>query len=177
VHLIKAFPLIEVKAVNEEQGIFEGLCSTYGGDPDLQGDVVDRGAFDVALKQGGPKRPLLYSHQSADIIGEVTLSDTSRGLKATGKLVLEVARAREVYALLRAKILGSMSIGYQVLKSEMRGDVRHLTALKLHEISLTAFPANPLAQVEAVKTLERQNEQQIKTALADCLREVRKQRW
>ena len=43
---------IKAEDVNEE-GIFKGYGSTFGGAPDSYGDVVVEGAFSESVKNGG----------------------------------------------------------------------------------------------------------------------------
>lgn len=140
----------EIKALHDE-GTFEGLASVYGN-LDLGGDVVQPGAFTKTL-QTGTEFPLLASHDPTKVIGVAAVSEHPRGLGVTGKLVLTVAAAKETYDLLKARALRGLSIGYTIVRDEVRRDgVRLLKELRLHEISLVAVPMNPAAQVTAVKS-------------------------
>jgi HK97 family phage prohead protease len=60
-------------------------------------------------------------------------------------------KSRQAYALLKAKALRGLSIGFDTVRSVMKGKVRQLTEVKLFEISLTPFPMNELATVTSVK--------------------------
>ena len=97
-------------------GQFEGYASTFGGDPDLQGDVIARGAFAQSLadhKAAGTTPALLWSHDSSEPIGKiVSLEEDDRGLALTGQLAMGVQRADEARTLMQAKAL-SMSIGFR----------------------------------------------------------------
>ena len=141
--------VFELKAVDEAIGTFEGWGATYGN-VDLQGDELQPGALADAPTQV----PLLDSHDTRQVIGVAVLTDTPQGLRVTGKLNLAVARAAELYALLKQGALRGLSIGYDTVQASWRGSVRLLQKLRLWEISLTAFPANPLARVESVKGLD-----------------------
>jgi uncharacterized protein len=46
-----------------------------------------------------------------------------------------------------------LSIGYETIQSTYDGDIRHLTELRLWEISFVTFPINESAQVSGVKAL------------------------
>jgi len=146
----RAFEL-EVKTVAEQEGTFEGVASTYGGEPDAYGDVVDVGAFQRTLS-AGKEIPLLWMHK--DPIGVVELKDTAHGLLAKGKLTLSVQQAREALALMRDNAVRGLSIGYQTIKSKYVEGVRHLQEVRLWEVSLTPVPANSNAVVTAVKSAD-----------------------
>ncbi len=53
--------------------------------------------------------------------------------------------------MLEARVLAS-SFGYDAVKSFHKGDIRHLTEIRLHEVSAVTFPANPHARVLSVKS-------------------------
>lgn len=145
----------DVKQMDEE-GVFEGYAAVFGN-VDLQGDVIDPGAFTKTLKENS-KFPLLWQHQPDQVIG-VTLEarEDDKGLWIKGQLNLLVAKAKEVYALLKQGAIRGMSIGYDTIKDAWDGKVRHLKEIKLWEPSIVTFPANPLAGVEAVKNLADTN--------------------
>src|SRR5262249_31273336 len=69
--------------------------------------------------------------------------------------VLDVQRAREIYALMKAGVIDAMSIGYETVTSrQARDGARELAEVKLWEVSLVTFPANALALVDSVKSNE-----------------------
>jgi HK97 family phage prohead protease len=54
---------------------------------------------------------------------------------------------------MKAGVVKGLSIGYDTIQATYDGDIRHLTELKLWEISRVIFPMNESAQVSAVKAL------------------------
>ena len=66
----------------------------------------------------------------------------------------EVARAREVLALMRAGALDGLSIGFRAVKGrrDPRTGVRRLARVDLWEISIVTFPLLPEARVTHVKS-------------------------
>ena len=160
---------LEVKEL-DERGTFEGLASVYGN-VDMGGDVVQPGAFkEMMLTQDGHIR-ILDGHDTRKPIGKGKLTDTHMGLAIKGKLNLEVARAREVLALMKDGIVDGLSIGYDVMDggSELlESGVRLLKSLKLWEVSTTAFPMNQQALVSAVKARDVRDVRD----LEDLLREA-----
>jgi hypothetical protein len=74
---------------------------------------------------------------------------------------------------MRAKSVNGMSIGFELLASKnLTGGGRELTAIRLHEISLVTFGANPDARVQTVKSFaDCTDERELKNLLRerDCL--------
>jgi uncharacterized protein len=132
------------------QGRFTGLASVYGN-MDLGGDVVEPGAFAKTIQDRGGEVPLLFAHDTRQPIGLAKLRDTNLGLLIEGELVLDVPKARETYTLLKHKVLRGLSIGYDLIKSDIVNGVRRLRELKLFEVSVVVVPMNELATVTAVK--------------------------
>ena len=138
-------------------GTFTGYGSVFGN-VDSYREIVLPGAFTdsiKAIKAGGDPLPMLWQHKSDQPIGGYTaLSEDARGLKVTGFLLKdEVQQAAEAYALMKARIVKGLSIGYYVLADSYneKDNVRSLITLDLREISPVTFPANQEAQVDNVK--------------------------
>jgi len=144
---------LDVKAV-EEDGTFTGYASTFDN-ADQGFDVVVKGAFAKTLAQRpAAKLKMLRDHDPRLLIGQwLDAKEDSRGLVVKGRLLLEIDAAKEAYALLKAGALDGMSIGFRTLKDrwDSAKKVRFIEEVDLREISLTAFPMNELAAVQAVK--------------------------
>lgn len=153
-------------------GEFEGLAAAYHA-LDLQGDVIDRGAFAVSL-QRRRTLPLLFQHDPNQILGTAELTDTPEGLRVRGKLNLAVSRAAEIYALLRQKAIAGLSIGFTTITAAWVGTTRHLKEVALHEISLTPFPAQALATVSAVKSRPESEDEAALAGIVATLGDLRK---
>ena len=82
------FQLREIKADDGGQvGTFEGLASTFGN-VDLDGDVIEPGAFKDSIKQPGAVK-LLWQHDAKQPIGVwKSIRETKSGLEVRGQLVL-----------------------------------------------------------------------------------------
>jgi len=141
---------LNVKSLSEA-GQFQGLASVFGN-VDLGGDVVVSGAFKRTLAARGGEVPILWQHDQRSPIGLGKLQETSSGLMVEGQLVMSVARAKEAFDLMRARVLKGLSIGYDVVREDIKGGIRYLQELKLFEVSLVSFPMNELAMVSAVKS-------------------------
>jgi HK97 family phage prohead protease len=148
---------LKVKAL-DASGTFTGYASTYGGPPDLAGDIIEPGAYRQAIASQGNGYPLLWSHRTDEPIGLARISDSSTGLVAEGKLLLSDPAAQRAYEHLKNGSIKAMSIGYTVPQGEGKvsyadDGTRTLQEVFLHEISLVAVPANPRAIVTTLKSL------------------------
>lgn len=148
----KAFKF-SIKTLGDD-GTFVGQASVYGN-VDLGGDIVEKGAFTRTLTNKGGEVPILWQHDTREPIGLGKLADSDHGLQIDGALVLESPVAQKSYALLKKGVLRGLSIGYEVMKGgeKMIDGIRHLTELKLWEVSLVTFPMNELALVSGVKDM------------------------
>jgi HK97 family phage prohead protease len=144
---------LDLKGVDTD-GSFEGYASLFHRE-DLSHDVVMPGAFAQSLHErgaGGIK--MLFQHDANQPIGVwSTLQEDKRGLYAAGRLMPEVAKAREVHALMRAGALDGLSIGFCTVKGrrDRASGVRRLETIDLWEISVVTFPLLPEARVAAMK--------------------------
>jgi HK97 family phage prohead protease len=132
---------------------FEGYASLFGV-ADSGGDVVAPGAFARSLRRRPPdKVRMLYQHSAAEPLGVWDeIREDARGLKVRERLVLDVARAREVRSLFAEGALNGLSIGFRTLRARQdraSGD-RILTEIELWEISVVTFPLLAGSLVTAV---------------------------
>ncbi|KAK1548191.1 hypothetical protein Q3G72_000338 [Acer saccharum] len=143
-----------------DDGTFSGYGSVFGN-KDSYDEIVAPGAFTKslsAIKSSGDPLPVLWQHDQAQPIGGYTsLEQDDHGLKVEGFLLRgAVARADEAYALMKARVVKGLSIGYYVPEGadsfDKKTGVRTLHELDLREISVVTFPANGAAQVESVKS-------------------------
>lgn len=135
-----------------EGAVIEGYASLFGK-VDRGGDVVEQGAYATSLKalrRSGRRVKMLWQHDPAEPIGvwdEVREDD--KGLFVRGRLLKEVARAREAAALVDAGAIDGLSIGYRTVRAA-KDDAgrRRLAELELWEVSLVTFPMLPEARVD-----------------------------
>lgn len=132
-----------------DAGEFRGYASVFGA-RDSYGDIIARGAFRKTLSDS-PMRPLLWGHDPLEPIGVVELAEDDRGLYVHGKLALDVVRAREARSLMRMGAVRGMSIGFFTRAADEQSGGRIIREIELVEVSLTAFPAQPLARVDTVE--------------------------
>jgi uncharacterized protein len=153
IHEHKFIPL-DLKQVAPD-GTFSGYASLFHAE-DMGRDIVLPGAFrDSLAERGAAGIKLLYQHNPAEPIGVWDfLKEDSRGLLARGRLMLAVARAREVLALMRAGALDGLSIGFRAVtgRRDAKTGIRRLARIDLWEISIVTFPLLPEARVAHVKS-------------------------
>jgi HK97 family phage prohead protease len=97
---------------------------------------------------------MLFQHDPSEPVGIwLELREDFRGLWARGKLIPDVARARELLALLRTGAIDGLSIGYRTVrgKIEPRSRIRKLYQVDLWEVSIVTFPLLAGARISAVK--------------------------
>lgn len=142
----------EVKSLNEG-GKIEGYASVFGT-LDSDGDVIVKGAFRETLeacREKGKYPKMLWQHDPSQIVGKWTdMAEDEHGLKVSGHFILDVERGREAYALAKAGVLDSLSVGFntqEAERGEMRGRV--ITKVDLWEVSCVTWGANPDAKFVA----------------------------
>ena len=178
----KAVPF-ETKEV-QENGIFKGYGSTFGGKPDSYGDIIAPGAFSDSITKngrGGMGIALLYQHDSTKIPGVITgIAQDAKGLPLDGLLAMKTQLGAETYELLKLKALKGMSIGFDLPREkngkvsidayelDEKNNTRLLKKINLWEVSLVTFPANTRARVTGVKNIiDAVTERELEKALRD----------
>ena len=121
--------------------LIEGYASLWGV-ADLNGDVVQAGAFADSLARTGPEGVrMLHGHDARSVVGvwdEIVEDD--RGLFVRGRIEDWSAEARLAGALSRAGALDGLSIGYRTARARRDGRLRVLSGVELWEVSLVTFP-------------------------------------
>lgn len=147
----------EVKAV-DDTGIFNGYGSVFGN-VDAYQEIVAPGAFGESLaawKDAGKMPPVLWQHRSGEPIGPyLDMREDTHGLFVKGQLLVDdVARAKEARALMKAKAVNGLSIGFVTREDsyDKVTGIRTLKKIDLWEVSVVTFPANPAAQISNVKS-------------------------
>ena len=148
-------PLQSISRVSlSPDGAIEGYASLFG-EVDQARDMVMPGAFAQTLQQRGLRKiPMLFQHDPAEPVGVwLELTEDWRGLKARGRLIPDVTRARELLALVEVGAVDGLSIGYRTVRGQIepRTRVRKLYQVDLWEISIVTFPLLAGARVRAVK--------------------------
>lgn len=154
---------------------FTGYGAVFGN-VDSYGDVIAKGAFSKSIaeaKTSGQWPAMLLQHGGWGVSADdmmpagiwTDIEEDGHGLKMAGKMA-PTQRGRDAYALMKMDprpAISGLSIGYIPVKWKMRSTPeeprRTLEEVKLMEVSLVTFPANPKARIQSVK-----NEIDIQTA-------------
>ena len=150
---------LQIKSLSE-CGRFAGYASVFDV-VDSQQDVIARGAFLRSIRGREGQIKLLWQHQFSEPVGIITkLFEDAHGLYVEGTLLMDVARSKEVYALIKSRAINGLSIGYTPVHYSLDADtgVRKLTEVNLWEISFVTFPANAAAMVTVVKSADESAE-------------------
>lgn len=151
---------MSIKELSEE-GKFQGYLSVFNN-IDQGGDLVEPGAFKKTLNEN-KAFPLLWAHSSQDpslVIGTFHGKEDKRGLLIDGEFFLDQEGGRKAHDVVK-KLHGKgvkvgLSIGYKALQWEIdegenKEQIRRLKEVQLYEGSMTLFPMNQEALVQAVK--------------------------
>jgi len=141
---------VETKILADDAGEVSGIAWPFGK-PDRVGDWIEPGAF----KGVKLPIPMLFGHDLNDPIGTWDVAtEKADGLHLAGKLLVnDVARAREVHALVKAGAVRGLSIGFVTHKaSTKQGGGRSIKSLELLEASLVTLPMHPGARVTSAKS-------------------------
>lgn len=147
---------------------FDGYGAVFGN-VDAYGDVIQPGAFAQYLSdvKSGKQRPpaMLLQHGGMGMtsvdempIGKwQSMSEDGYGLKMSGQIA-DTTLGRDVYKLLKMDALQGLSIGYIAKEATPRSKPdeprRTLKRIDLVEVSVVTRPANDLARVSSVKSIE-----------------------
>ena len=164
---------LELKAFEDDEGKhkFKALGSTFGN-IDSYGDIVEQGAFKKTIREAkrNNKMPkLLWQHWSSEIPGLITnLKETEEGLIVEGEFI-NTTLGKDVYEQVKTGAISDMSIGFKAEKYEIDEirKARKIQQIKLYEVSFVTFPANPKANVLAVKN-KPQTEREFELFLRDA---------
>lgn len=140
---------IETKLLADDTGAISGIAWKYD-QPDRIGDMIAPGAF---AKAAFPI-PMLAFHDMGDPVGTWEAGEDKGGAwHITGKLLVDdVARAREVRALVRSGAIKALSVGFITGKAESRPGGRLIKSLELLEVSLVTVGLHPGAKVTSAKS-------------------------
>lgn len=145
----------KIENADLQESMFEGYASVFGN-KDSQGDIIERGAFTKTLTESRDRVKVLWQHNIFEPIGRpVEMREDDLGLYIKAK-ISETDTGKKALTLARDGVVNEMSIGYDVVKDDFdrSRDARILKEIRLFEVSLVTFAANPMALVTGVKSME-----------------------
>jgi HK97 family phage prohead protease len=139
-------------------GTFTGVANRANF-RDYGDDIVESMAW---TKGGSPMRvPLLAQNEAKEVIGRAEKREyPAIGLVITkGVFADGVTLAEDYKKLVAGGFIDGVSVGYSVVDGfQGRDGARHLTALKLHEVSIVTFPMNALSRVTSISDAKQLSE-------------------
>lgn len=149
----RAYSLLEIKAVDDEQRVITGIATTPT--PDRYGDIVEPKGAEFQLPI-----PLLWQHKSSEPIGEVFEAKvTANGIeiKARFAKIAEAGKLKdridEAWQSVKHKLVRGLSIGFSSIEYSRleNGGMRFLKWAWL-ELSAVTIPANAEASIATIRS-------------------------
>lgn len=139
----------ETKMIADDAGAISGIAWRFD-QPDRIGDMIEAAAF----KGAKLPIPMLFGHDMNDPVGAWdSVEVKGNDLHIAGNLLInEVARAREVHALVKSGAVRGLSLGFVGGKAIPRKGGRIFKSLELLEASLVTVPMHPGAKVTSAKS-------------------------
>lgn len=153
----RAYSILNVKSVDEEQRILRGVATTPS--VDRVGDVIEpRG---VRFKNPAP---LLWMHRNDQPVGTVKFdkpTDDGVTFEAHIPQIKEAGtlkdRLDEAWQSVKERLVTAVSIGFRVLDDAVepiKGGGLRFQKIEVLELSLVAIPANADAKISVIKSID-----------------------
>jgi len=145
---------------------FEGYAAVFNSDSEPLPFIerIAPGAFTRSLKRGRNDIKLLWNHETGEVLGStragtLTLEEDNYGLRVRAQLP-DTTTGRDASVLLKRGDIDSMSFGFSVPDGgdewSSDGRIRTLKSVRLHEVSIVAFPAySATAGTTSVRGLDK----------------------
>lgn len=148
---------VEVRMVGDDRAEIHGYATVYdfpydvaGGPPYGFTETIAAGATKKSVREKDDVR-LLVNHDGLPLArtksGTMSLASDDVGLLVDGSLDLRSGSARDAALAMERGDLDEMSFAFQVLRQEWNADYteRLIREVKLFDVSLVTYPANPAA--------------------------------
>ena len=147
--LLKRAEVADFQVSEDERSIEFPFSSEYPVARYFGNEILahTREAVDLARLEDGA--PLLFNHDPAKVIGVVERAWID-GKKKRGYVAVKFSRnafAQEVLADVRDGVLRNVSVGYQIVDMEQRGEDFVATRWSPYEVSVVSIPADPTVGV------------------------------
>lgn len=142
----------QLRSDSEDSYIFSGYAVTWGT-LDSKGSTFKRGCFKKTLQERESRIKILWNHNVDEPIGKpLQIREDKTGLFVRGQLTKGVTRADDVFLNLKAKVIDTLSFGFQTVKDQITNGVRNISEVKLYEVSPVTFEANSTAKILDVRS-------------------------
>ena len=143
----------------------EGYASVFDTPYEVGGfqETVKRGAFSKTLQERSIATKLLINHEGLPLAsaksGTLQLSEDDRGLMVRAELDPSDPDVQSLVPKMRRGDLDEMSFGFRTIKDSWNEDMsqRSLEEVRLYDVSVVTYPANPATSVVLRKLDEISN--------------------
>lgn len=153
----RAYSLLEIRAVKEDERVIEGIASTPA--PDRMEDVVEPMGAEYSVPM-----PFLWQHAHEAPVGHVEFAKpTKTGIPFRARLVHPddvesetlKERLRLAWDSVKQKLVRAVSIGFRPLEyNRMEGGGYRFVRWEWMELSLVTIPANAEATITNIKSFD-----------------------
>lgn len=153
----RAYSKIEIKSIDNEKRIIEGIASTPT--TDRMGDIVEPKGMQIDLPI-----PLLWQHDHAQPIGQVTYAKADKnGVNIRAQLanISEPGQLKDLldfaWQSIKANLVRGLSIGFRSIEqADIEGTWgTHYLKTELLELSAVTVPANAEASITQIKSIDQ----------------------
>jgi HK97 family phage major capsid protein/HK97 family phage prohead protease len=164
----RAYAILDIKAMSDDERVIEGIASTPSAD--RMGDVVEPMGAKFALPM-----PLLWQHDSRQPIGHVEFAKpTAKGIPFKARLASTdepgalKERLDEAWQSIKLGLVRAVSIGFRSLEhSYMEGGGVKFHSWEWLELSAVTIPANADASITSIKSIDQELRARIGEAQPD----------
>lgn len=153
----------ELKAFDEEQGVFEGYAAVFNNVDDGN-DRILPGAFQKAIKEWGPtgknrvKVLALHNNEWLPIGKPIEMNEDANGLFVKAK-ISDTTMGKDVKTLIKDGVFTELSIGYNATDYFYDNQkVRNIKEATLFEFSPVIWAMNAAAGINSYKSNEKGGE-------------------
>lgn len=151
----RAWATLEIKAVNDDERVIEGIASTPT--PDRRGDVMEPAGAKFALPM-----PFLWQHDQDRPIGEVFEANATKSgirIKARIATIDEPGKLKdrldEAWQAIKAKLVRGLSIGWNPIEAApLKSGGLHVLSWEWAELSAVTIPMNTEASILRIKQID-----------------------
>lgn len=155
---------VECRADNDDENpVLDGYATVYDHSYEVMGGAASGWGWDETISAGACDKSvserddvyLLLDHDGLPLAstkaGTLTLTSDKVGLLSIGRPDMKSAYNGEVVMRVRSGELDAMSFAFVVTRQEWNGDYteRFITELKLYDVSVVKWPANPATHIHA----------------------------
>lgn len=151
---------IGFKDADIKQGIVTGYFAMFGN-RDLDGDIIEKGAFSKTIQERGPngKKLIKYllDHDSTKVVAKINnLYEDEKGLYYEAKIGSH-ALGKDFMAMIESELINQHSFGFKIIKDhyDQEKKANILKELFLYEGSAVQFlGANPETTIIEMKSMQ-----------------------